>query len=820
MNNNTTQGNIKKINIVQEMENSFLDYAMSVIVSRAIPDARDGLKPVHRRILFAMNDLRITPSSQYKKSARIVGDVIGKYHPHGDSSVYDAMVKMAQPFSYRYPLVEGQGNFGSIDGDGAAAMRYTEARLQRISMELLKDIDKDTIDFQENYDATEREPSVLPGMAPNLLLNGATGIAVGMATTIPPHNLNEIADAILKVLHNDDLTIDELLNIVKGPDFPTGGILLGTDGVRDYFETGQGKIVLRGSATIEDDGNNQRIIITEIPYQVNKTTLLEKIAEEARPKSKSDIKPRIEGIRGIRDESTEEIRIVIDIADGFSASAILNRICKFTQFQTSFGVNLLSLVNGEPKTLGVIDLMKTYIAHQEDVIIRRTKFLLNEAELRKEIVEGYVIAISNIDQVVQIIKESSDSDNACKNLINAFEFTERQAKSVIQMRLSRLTSLASDELVAELKSLLEKIADYNETLSSQDKRKLIIEEQVIVLKTKHGDDRRTAITSFGGDIDDEDLIDKENIIISLSNNGYMKRTLSSEYKTQNRGGSGSRTQKLNDGDFLIKTLYALTHDYILYFSNLGKVYRNKGYEVPAFKKNSKGAFATNFLNLSEGEKIINIFAVPGEKVDGYFVFATAQGLIKKVAISEFDRINKNGKKAITLHDEDRLIGTDIISQEDQSIFMATESGIGIKFSAKSVRQVGRSAVGVRGIRTSENVVSMFAVQENSDILVISENGIGKRTPEYDYKVQNRAGKGLKTLNITEKTGKLAKALSVTENESIMVLTEDGMMVITEVSQISTSGRNTQGVKIINLKENQKIVSLEKFSEEAENLDNE
>ncbi len=803
-------GIVKNINIATEMKKSFLDYAMSVIVSRALPDVRDGLKPVHRRIIYSMHDLGMYSDKAYKKSARIVGEVIGKYHPHGDTSIYDAMVRMAQDFSIRYMLVQGHGNFGSIDGDSPAAMRYTEARMSKICMWMVKDIKKDTVAFRENYDASESEPVVLPSRIPNLLLNGTTGIAVGMATTIAPHNINEIIDGITAFIDNQEISIPELMEIIKGPDFPTGGIILGRSGIKNAFETGKGSIAVRGRCEIKDiSKSKQAIIVTEIPYQVQKSKLVTKIADLAKDK-------KIEGITDLRDESNREgIKIVIELRSDANANIILNNLYKQTQLQSNFSVNNLSLVNNEPKLLSLKETIHYYVEHQVEIIERRTKFDLAKFLERVHILDGLLIALDNIDRVIKLIRSSQTDLEAINQLQTEFKLTEIQAKAILDMRLRRLTGLERDKIEDEVNDIRKQIEILEGILADKNKIYNIIKEELAEAKHLFGDERRTEIDDSAIDfIDDESLIPQEDIMILLSNSGYIKRTTTDQYRVQNRGGVGLKGMKTNEDDYVDIVLSTNTHSNVLFFTNYGKVYRVKGYEIPNFSRTAKGTPVVNLLPIEKDETINAIVPVEAFDQGGNLCFATKKGLIKKTPISEYESIRKTGKIAVSLREEDELIAVRLTSGSD-SIIMGASNGKSILFEESSIRESGRKSSGVRGIKLDDedSCVGMAVAQVGMEVLVISENGYGKRTPIEKYRYQSRGGKGSRTIKTATRNGKLVSLRTVTGDEDIFVISNEGMLIRTTVSQISVTGRDTMGVRIINLKENEIVSNVAVVSSE-------
>ncbi|UZW66933.1 DNA gyrase subunit A [Priestia flexa] len=810
---------IKEVNISQEMRSSFLDYAMSVIVSRALPDVRDGLKPVHRRILYAMNDLGMTSDKPFKKSARIVGEVIGKYHPHGDSAVYETMVRMAQDFSYRNMLVDGHGNFGSIDGDSAAAMRYTEARMSKISMELLRDINKDTIDYQDNYDGSEREPVVLPARFPNLLVNGSAGIAVGMATNIPPHQLGEVIDGVLAVSKNQDITIPELMEIIPNPDFPTAGQILGISGIRRAYETGKGSIIIRAKVEIEEQSNGkQTIIVNELPYQVNKAKLIEKIAELARDK-------KIEGITDLRDESDRSgMRIVIEVRRDANANVLLNNLYKQTSLQTSFGINMLALVEGQPKVLNLKQCLQYYLDHQVVVIRRRTEFELRKAEARAHILEGLKIALDNLDAVIALIRASQTTDIAREGLMTQFSLSEKQAQAILDMRLQKLTGLEREKIEAEYQSLLALIAELKAILADNEKVLGIIREELIEVKDRFNDGRRTEIIAGGSEvIEDEDLIPRQDIVISLTHNGYIKRLPVSTYKSQKRGGRGIQGMNTNEDDFVEHLLTTSTHDTILFFTNKGKVYKTKGYEIPEYGRTAKGLPIINLLEVDKGEWVNAIIRVDEFVDDWYLFFTTKQGISKRTPLSSFENIRNSGLIALSLREEDELISVKLTDGK-RDMVIGTKNGMLIRFNENDVRSMGRTATGVKGITldSEDEVIGMEILEEESDILIITKNGYGKRTPANEYRIQTRGGKGLRTCNITDKNGDVVALKCVTSGEEIMVITVSGVLIRLSVSGISQMGRNTQGVKVIRLGDSEFVSTVAKVqtSEEDEELDEE
>ncbi len=811
----TPNSHIEEVNISQTMRKSFLDYAMSVIVSRALPDVRDGLKPVHRRILYAMYDLGITADKPYKKSARIVGDVIGKYHPHGDQAVYETMVRMAQDFNYRYMLVDGHGNFGSVDGDSAAAMRYTESRMSKIAMELLRDINKDTIDFQPNYDGEEKEPVVLPARFPNLLVNGTQGIAVGMATNIPPHQLGEIIDGLLALSKNPDITTPELMELIPGPDFPTAGLILGRSGIRKAYETGRGSITIRARAEIEQKKNGKEaIIITEIPYQVNKARLIERIAELVREK-------KIEGITDLRDESDRRgMRIVIEVRKDANANVILNNLYKQTALQTTFSINMLALVDGEPKVLSLKDCLRHYLEHQQVVIRRRTEFELRKAEARAHILEGLRIALDHIDAIINLIRSSRTTDIARQGLMEQFNLSEKQAQAILDMRLQRLTGLEREKIEEEYQGLVALIAELKAILADEEKVLEIIREELTEIKERYNDERRTEIVHGGvEDFEDEDLIPRENIVITVTHNGYIKRLPVSTYRTQLRGGRGVQGMGTNEDDFVEHLITTCTHDTVLFFTNKGKVYKLKGYEIPEFSRTAKGIPIVNLLSFEKGEWVNAIIPVEKLVEDWYLFFTTKNGLCKRSPFSSFANIRTNGLIAIHLREGDELISVRL-TDGNKHIIIGTQNGVLIRFPESDVRSMGRTATGVKGITLDpgDEVIGMEVLEENSEILTVTEHGYGKRTREEEYRIQGRGGKGIKTCNITEKNGPLVAMKVVTGEEDLMVITTKGVLIRIAVSDISVMGRNTQGVKLIRLSDDEYVSTVAKVEKEDANED--
>ncbi|MFC5188608.1 DNA gyrase subunit A [Pediococcus cellicola] len=795
------------------MRTSFLDYAMSVIVARALPDVRDGLKPVHRRILYGMNELGVTPEKPYKKSARIVGDVMGKYHPHGDSAIYESMVRMAQDFSYRYMLVDGHGNFGSVDGDGAAAMRYTEARMSKISVEMLRDINKNTVDFQENYDGTEREPKVLPARFPNLLVNGATGIAVGMTTNIPPHNLAEVISAIHILMDNPEATTADLMEAVPGPDFPTGGVVMGKSGIRKAYETGKGTIILRAKVDIEQEkSGRERIVVTELPYMVNKAKLIERIAELARDK-------RIEGITDVNDETDREgMRVVIDVRRDMSASVVLNNLYKMTLMQTTFSFNMLAIVAGAPKVLSLKQILQYYLKHQEEVIRRRTEFDLKKAQARAHILEGLRIALDHIDAIIAIIRNSKTAEIAKDQLMSKYSLSDKQSQAILDMRLVRLTGLEREKVENEYKKLMADIADYKDILAHTERINQIIYQELLDIQDKFGDKRRTEL--LVGEVlslEDEDLIEEEDVMITLTHNGYVKRMPQSEFKAQRRGGRGVQGMGVHDDDFIEHLVSSSTHDVLLFFTNAGKVYRMKGYEIPEYGRTAKGIPVINLLGISAGESIqavINAGQDQGALEERYLFFTTLKGVVKRTPLSEFLNIRSNGLKAINLKDDDELINV-VITDDQQNIIIGTHKGYAVSFSEKTVRSMGRSATGVRGIRLRDEdyVVGVDVLKADSKVLVITEKGYGKRTLASEYPIKGRGGKGIKTANVTTKNGPLAGLTTVTGEEDIMLITDRGVMIRFDVDSVPETGRATMGVHLIKIDEDSKVATMAKVDHE-------
>ncbi|MCK4552011.1 MAG: DNA gyrase subunit A [Tenericutes bacterium] len=797
-----TGNRIVEINITNEMKNSFLSYAMSVIVARALPDVRDGLKPVHRRILYGMEELGVYPDKQFKKSARIVGDVMGKYHPHGDAAIYDSMVRMAQNFSYRYPLVNGHGNFGSVDGDPAAASRYTEAKMAKITMEILKDLKKNTVDFIDNYDGSESEPKVLPTRIPNLLLNGATGIAVGMTTNIPPHNLNEVIDGYIAYINNKDITVEELMEYITGPDFPTGGIILGRGGIVSAYTTGRGIIRIKAKTEIKEMANGKKqIIIREIPYQVNKTNLIDKIAELAKDK-------RIEGITDLRDESSlKGMRVILELRKDINPEVLLNNLYKNTQLQVSFGANMLALVDDKPEVLSLVDMIRHYYNHQIEVLMRKTNFDLEKTKQRLHLLQGFIIALDNIDAVIKIIRNSYDDTE--EKLIEAFNLSELQTKAILSMQLRRLSGLERNKIEKELGELEVTIEKLNEILNTPEIQNRILIDEAIEMKNKYGDKRKSEIDPYGDyDIEDEDLIPIEDVIIAITTNGYVKRMNVDVYRAQNRGGRGKTGMNLNEDDIIDSIIFTKTHDYLLFFTNLGRVYKMKGYKIPNYGRNSKGLPIVNLLNLSEGEKLAAAMTLKDFE-EGYLFFTTTQGLVKRTKVADFKNIRVNGIRAINLRENDFLHSVKL-TDGNRDIIIGASNGKAIRFKESDVRSMGRTATGVRGIDLTkgELVIGVTSVTEDrNQILAITKLGYGKRTEVDEYRCQNRGGKGVKTINITEKNGDLAKLVSVDGNEDLLVVSDKGIIIRTPINQISITKRATQGVKIINLVEEHTVSTI-------------
>ena len=809
---------IEQNNIVDEVQSSFLEYSMSVIVARALPDLRDGLKPVHRRILYSMYNSGYTPDKQYRKCARIVGDVMGKYHPHGDSSIYEAMVRMAQDFSYRYMLVDGHGNFGNMDGDGAAAMRYTESKLAKISLELIRDIGKDTVNFVPNFDETEKEPEVLPSRFPNILVNGTMGIAVGMATNIPPHNLGEVIDGCVAYIDNKDITVSEMMEYIKGPDFPTGATILGNSGIKKAYETGRGSITIRAKAEIEESNTKSKIIITEIPYGVNTSDLKQKIAELVRDKV-------IEGIADYHEETNLEngLKIVVTLKKEANANVVLNNLYKHTSLQSTFGIIFLMLDQGQPKTLNLKEIISKYIDYQKEIIIRRTKFELDKAEKRVHILEGLKIALDNIDAVIKIIKESESDEVAKTKLKERFNLDEVQSDAILEMKLRRLTGLERNKIESELEDLLKAIANYKAILASEEKVLEIIKNELLEIKQRFADERRTKIDMTAIDyIEDESLIPVEDVVITITNKGYIKRMTSETYKTQNRGGVGVKGMSTNEEDFVENIISMTTHDYIMFFTNKGKVYRIKGYEIPSFNRQSKGIPVINLLPIEKYEIVKAMLKVGNNEHDGNIVFCTQNGLVKRTDIKEFENIRSNGKIAITLKDEDELLAVQK-TNGDNEILIASSNGRMIRFNENEIRIMGRSAAGVRGIDVGDGIaVGCEIAEPGEEILVVTEKGYGKKTKLEEYRMTHRGSKGVKALNITEKNGNIVAFKTIHNEEDVMIVTNSGIIIRMSSLQISTTGRVAQGVKLINLKGDQKVSTVETIEKEEieEDIQNE
>lgn len=817
---NKNQQKVIPVDIETEMKKSFIDYAMSVIADRALPDVRDGLKPVHRRILYSMYLLGFTPDKPHRKCATTVGEVLGKFHPHGDAAVYDSLVRMAQDFSLRYTLVDGHGNFGSRDGDAPAAMRYTEARLSRISMEMLSDINKDTVDFKPNFDEHEMEPTVLPSRFPNLLVNGSSGIAVGMATNIPPHNLREVIDGVIAIIDNPEISMDELMRIIKGPDFPTAGIIVGRQGIRDAYRTGRGRIVVRARADIElVEGSKQRIIVSDLPYQVNKARLIEKIAELVKEK-------RLEGISDLRDESdrNDPVRIVIELKRDANANVVLNQLYKNTQMQSAFNANMLALAQTpegkyEPQILNLRQALDYYISHQIEVIRRRTAFELEKAEASAHILEGLKIAIDNLDEVIRIIRTSRNEAEAKVRLVEAFNLSERQAQAIVDMRLGRLTALEREKLDAQYEELMEKIKYYRDVLANENLVHGIIKEEITVIRQKYGDERRTAITADIGDIDDEDLIQEEESAITLTHFGYIKRMAADIYRSQRRGGKGIHGITTRDEDFVEELFITSTHDYILFFTNKGKVYRLKAYQIPEAGRQARGTAIVNLLEVDQNEKITAVIPVSEYKEGLYLIMATKDGLIKKTDLMEYDNIRRGGLIAVNLREDDELIDVKL-TDGTKDIILVTYNGMAIRFNESDARPLGRVTQGVKGISLDEDdyVIGMAVSFDDGYLLIVTENGFGKRTPLDEYRTQYRGGKGVFTYKITEKTGKIAGMRLVNENDDVMLISADGTIIRLKVEDISIFGRVTQGVTLMKMEEGTKVVSLARVEEEDEDPD--
>ncbi|MEP5254681.1 DNA gyrase subunit A [Winogradskyella rapida] len=808
------------INIEDEMKSAYIDYSMSVIVSRALPDVRDGLKPVHRRVLYGMHELGIRANSAHKKSARIVGEVLGKYHPHGDTSVYDAMVRMAQEWSLRYMLVDGQGNFGSVDGDSPAAMRYTEARMRKISEDMLADIEKETVDHKLNFDDTLKEPTVLPTRIPGLLVNGASGIAVGMATNMPPHNLTEVVNGTIAYIDNNDIEIDELIQHVKAPDFPTGGTIYGYDGVKEAFHTGRGRIVMRGKAVIEEVQGRECIIVTEIPYQVNKADMIKKIADLVNEK-------KMEGIASIRDESDRKgMRIVFILKRDAIPNIVLNKLYKYSALQTSFSVNNIALVNGRPQLLNLKDLIHYFVEHRHEVVVRRTTYELRKAEERAHILEGLIIASDNIDEVIKIIRASGNADEARNSLIERFKLSEIQAKAIVEMRLRQLTGLEQDKLRSEYDEIMKTIIDLKDILDKKERRMAIIKEELEVVKEKYGDERRSIIEYAGGDLSIEDMIPDAQVVITISHAGYIKRTLLSEYKTQNRGGVGQKASTTRNEDFLEHLFVGTNHQYMLFFTQKGKCFWMRVYEIPEGSKTSKGRAIQNLINIEQDDKVMAFICTQDLKDEAYInshyvIMATKKGQVKKTSLEQYSRPRSNGINAITIKDDDELLEAKLTTGESQ-VMLALKSGKAIRFEEAKTRPMGRGASGVRGIRlqdeNTDEVIGMIAVDDmESNILVVSENGYGKRSSLEDYRITNRGGKGVKTISITEKTGNLVSIKNVTDDDDLMIINKSGIAIRMAVADLRVMGRATQGVKLINLKGNDSIAAVAKVMKEDEEV---
>lgn len=806
---------VKEIDISTEMRTSFLDYAMSIIVSRALPDVRDGLKPVHRRILFAMSELGMSPDKPHKKSARIVGEVIGKYHPHGDTAVYETMVRMAQDFSLRYMLVDGHGNFGSIDGDMAAAMRYTEARLSKIAMELLRDINRETIDYKPNYDGEENEPVVLPSRFPNLLVNGSSGIAVGMATNIPPHNLREVIEGIQMMIENPEITPMELMEAIKGPDFPTAGFILGREGIRQAYTTGRGSVTMRARTVIEENNNKARIIVNELPYQVNKARLVEKIAELVREK-------KIDGITDLRDESDRNgMRVVIELRRDVNPNVVLNNLFKQTAMQSNFGIIMLALVNGEPKVLNLREMLHYYLKHQQEVIRRRTEFDLRKAEARAHILEGLRIALDHLDQVIALIRSSRTTDEAREGLITTFSLSLDQAQAILDMRLQRLTGLEREKIEAEYAELMKRIAELKAILADEQLILAIISEELNEIKEKFGDDRRSEITVGEESIEDEDLIPREDVVITITHTGYIKRLPVTTYRNQKRGGRGVVGMDTKDNDFVEHLFVTNTHHYLMFFTNKGKVYRLKAYEIPDLSRTARGTPIINLIQIEQGETVNAVIPVESFETEQYLFFATKQGVVKKTPIDDYSNIRKGGLIAINLREDDDLIGVKL-TDGNQGIIMGTKLGMSIHFPESDVRSMGRSATGVKGIHLDDEdaVIDMDVVHEDNSVLIVTSKGFGKRTPVSEYRIQSRGGKGIKTLNVTEKNGPIVGLKVVQEDEDLMIISASGTVIRTSMDGISVMGRNTQGVRLINIREDDEVGTLARVQKNEEQNESE
>lgn len=803
-----------KVDISQEMKESFISYAMSVIVSRALPDVRDGLKPVHRRILYAMHDMGLTPDKAFRKSANTVGEVMANYHPHGDSSIYEAMVRMAQDFNMRYMLVEGQGNFGSVDGDPAAAMRYTESRFSKIALELLRDIDKETVNFVPNYDGRKEEPAVLPSRFPNLLVNGSGGIAVGMATNIPPHNLIEVIDGVTAMIDNPNITIPELMRIVKGPDFPTAGEILGYSGIRRAYETGRGSIIMRAKTLIEEEKGKPRIIVTEIPYQVNKARLVEKIAELVREK-------KIEGITDLRDESDRKgMRIVMELRRDVIPKVILNNLFKHTQMQTTFGVNMLALVNGRPRVLNLRDMLFYYLEHQREIIRRRTEYDLKQAEARAHILEGLRIALDHIDEIISLIRASQTTEEARDGLMTNFSLSYEQAQAILDMRLQRLTGLEREKIENEYQELLARIAELRSILADEGKIYGIIRDELEEIKEKFGDDRRTIITVDENHIEDADLIPEEDVVITLTHDGYIKRLPVSTYRAQKRGGRGIQGLGTKDDDFVEHLYITNSHDYIMFFTSKGKVYRLKGFEIPDLSRTAKGTPIINLIQIEKGERVSAVIPVKEFDQERFLFFATKKGIIKKTTLESYENIRKGGLIAVNLREDDELIGVRL-TDGNQEIIMGTKNGMSVRYKESDVRTMGRNATGVKGITLDDDddVIDMDVIKPNAEVLIVTANGYGKRTPVDEYRIQSRGGKGIKTHNVTERSGHVVGLKVVEPEEDLMIITTSGIIIRTEMKGISVMGRYTQGVKLIRLGENEQVGSVAKCPPNDEDEEN-
>lgn len=810
-------GRITDVNLTSQMRNSFLDYAMSVIVSRALPDVRDGLKPVQRRILYGMNELGVTPDKPYKKSARIVGDVMGKFHPHGDSSIYEGLVRMAQDFSYRYMLVDGHGNFGSVDGDGAAAMRYTEAKMSKIAVEMLRDINKDTVDFQDNYDGTEKEPAVLPARFPNLLVNGASGIAVGMATNIPTHNLGEVISAIHMLMNNPDVTVAELMKALPGPDFPTGGVVMGKAGIRQAYESGQGSIIVRAKVEIEEQKNGkQRIVVHEIPYMVNKAKLIERIANLAREKE-------IDGITDVNDETDREgMRIVIDVRRDASAEVILNNLYKMTLMQTTYNFNMLAIVKGAPKILSLKEILQYYLEHQEEVVRRRTEFDLKKAQNRAHIVAGLRIALDHIDAIINIIRSSETSELAKQRLMDDYSLSDRQAQAILDLRLVRLTGLEREKIEDEYQKLVAAIADYKDILAHQERINQIIYDELMEIQNKFGDERRTELQVGDiSNIEDEDLIEEEDIIVTLTHNGYVKRVPVDEFKAQNRGGRGVKGMGVHSDDFIEHLVASSTHDLLLFFTNTGRVFAMKGYEIPEYGRAAQGIPIINLLDVDGKEKVTAVINVAQREDDLQkdLFFVTRQGTVKRTPVTEFKNIRSNGLKAINLHEGDELINVAIVD-DDQNMILGTHLGYAATFKVSAVRSMGRSAAGVRGarLRDGDYLIGAAPLNEDDQVLVISEKGYGKKTPASEYPIKGRGGLGIKTVNVTEKNGPLAGLTTVQGDEDLMVVTDKGVIIRFGVESVSQTGRSAIGVHLIKMDADSVVATMTKVEKETAETD--